>query len=114
MFMGEEGGSTQPFYFFCDFEPELAKAVREGRKQEFERFKGFSGTDIPDPTARETFLASVLRWDEMVEDWLAYYRELLALRRQVIVPRANGAKGLDYRTTGRRLQARWRMGDGKI
>jgi maltooligosyltrehalose trehalohydrolase len=114
MFMGEEGGSTQPFYFFCDFEPELAKAVREGRKREFEQFKGFSGVEIPDPTARETFLASVLRWDDMDRKWLAYCRELLAVRRSMIVPRSDGAKGLDYRTNGRRLQARWRMADGKI
>jgi hypothetical protein len=39
---------------------------------------------------------------------------LLALRRSVIVPRAAGAKGLDHRSEGRRLQVRWRMGDGKL
>ena len=31
MFMGEEFGASQPFPFFCDFEPELADAVRNGR-----------------------------------------------------------------------------------
>ncbi len=31
LFMGEEWASAQPFLFFCDFEPGLADAVREGR-----------------------------------------------------------------------------------
>ena len=32
LFMGEEWGTTRPFPFFCDFEPELAEAVRKGRR----------------------------------------------------------------------------------
>ena len=29
LFMGEEWGAREPFLFFCDFEGDLAKAVRE-------------------------------------------------------------------------------------
>ncbi|MEO6423105.1 MAG: malto-oligosyltrehalose trehalohydrolase, partial [Candidatus Nitrotoga sp.] len=32
LFMGEEFATTQPFLFFCDFGPELARAVTEGRR----------------------------------------------------------------------------------
>ena len=35
LFMGEEWGAPQPFPFFCDFEGDLAEAVREGRREEF-------------------------------------------------------------------------------
>ena len=38
LFMGEEWGATEPFPFFCDFDADLAEAVREGRRQEFARF----------------------------------------------------------------------------
>ncbi len=41
LFMGEEWASAQPFPFFCDFEPDLAEAVREGRRKEFARFPEF-------------------------------------------------------------------------
>ena len=40
LFQGEEFGSNSPFQFFADFseEPELAKAVSEGRRKEFGQF----------------------------------------------------------------------------
>ena len=56
LFMGEEWASQRPFAFFCDFEPALAEAVREGRRREFAHFPGFRDEAargrIPDPTAR--------------------------------------------------------------
>ena len=59
LFMGEEWAAAQPFPFFCDFEPDLAEAVREGRRQEFARFPAFREPGmrerIPDPTAASTF-----------------------------------------------------------
>jgi 1,4-alpha-glucan branching enzyme len=55
IFMGEEFAADQPFPCFCDFEPKLAKLVREGRRNEFARFPEFqdpaSRERIPDPTA---------------------------------------------------------------
>ena len=41
LFMGEEWASQRPFAFFCDFEPDLAEAVREGRRREFAHFPEF-------------------------------------------------------------------------
>ena len=38
LFMGEEWAARQPFPFFCDFGPDLADKVREGRRREFARF----------------------------------------------------------------------------
>src|SRR6202008_3331251 len=35
LFMGEEWAAAQPFPFFCDVGPDLADAVRNGRRDEF-------------------------------------------------------------------------------
>jgi maltooligosyltrehalose trehalohydrolase len=94
LFMGEEWGAPQPFPYFCDFEPELAAKVREGRRREFARFAGFGnhthGPDAPDPCAKSTFESARLRWATQSEprhaEWLRFYRRLLALRRREIAP----------------------------
>ena len=66
LFMGEEFATNQPFLFFCDFGPELANAVTEGRRREFSRFARFADPavreSIPDPNAPETFKNCVLDW----------------------------------------------------
>lgn len=95
LFMGEEWGARQPFPFFCDFEPGLAKAVREGRRAEFARFPEFQDPhrreQIPDPTAPGTFNAAKLGWEALANpphaDWLDRYRKILQIRREEIVPR---------------------------
>jgi maltooligosyltrehalose trehalohydrolase len=33
LFMGEEWAAAQPFPFFCDFDADLADAVRKGRRE---------------------------------------------------------------------------------
>jgi len=122
LFMGEEWGASTPFLFFCDFEPELARAVTQGRRGEFAAFAEFADErareQIPDPSARETFERSILRWDERTlaphAAWLAYYRTLLRLRRREIVPRSAGVRGRESRfatfgATG--LRATWRLDD---
>jgi malto-oligosyltrehalose trehalohydrolase len=94
LFMGEEWGCRQPFLYFCDYEGELGAAVRDGRRGEFARFAAFQDPAarerIPDPLAEGTFRQSVLRWEERDEAWLAYYRELLALRAREIATRDFG------------------------
>ena len=79
--MGEEWGCRQPFLFFCDFPGALGEAVRKGRREEFKRFKGFTG-EVPDPLAESTFQASVLDWAKADHVWLAHYQHLLSLRQQ--------------------------------
>ena len=122
LFMGEEWGAGTPFQFFCDFEPELAKAVTEGRRSEFGSFAAFSDPEqrdrIPDPSAAETFERSKLDWGERAREphrsWLAYYRRLLAIRRDEIAPRIADVAGSDasFETIGARgLGARYRLSD---
>jgi malto-oligosyltrehalose trehalohydrolase len=122
LFMGEEFAASTPFQFFCDFGPELAAAVTRGRRQEFARFARFSDpaaqAAIPDPNDPATFAASKLRWAEIERaphsEWLALYRELLALRHRLIVPRLAGMRtGGDFRVedTGV-LRVQWTLGEG--
>jgi 1,4-alpha-glucan branching enzyme len=125
LFMGEEFGATEPFLFFCDFEPGLAAAVTEGRRSEFARFKGFADpvarAAIPDPNALETFLQSKLDWGSLTAPshamWLNFYQRLLALRRQAIIPRLAGMQGgqARFHQLGERgLAVHWRLGDDAI
>jgi malto-oligosyltrehalose trehalohydrolase len=94
LFMGEEWQATQPFTYFCDFEPELAGKVREGRKREFSRFETFSGkgglASLPDPTAAQTFRSACLDWSVLQQrkhaDLLDQFQRLLAIRHRDIVP----------------------------
>src|SRR5690606_15378632 len=86
LFMGEEWGASTPFCYFTDHvDAGLADAVREGRRAEFAAF-GWDPAAIPDPQAEETFRRSVLRWDERAQGGhariLAWYRDLIALRRR--------------------------------
>jgi maltooligosyltrehalose trehalohydrolase len=85
LFMGEEWGASTPWQFFTSHpEPELARAVREGRVAEFARM-GWDPADVPDPQDPATFERSHLDWSETDAPGhatlLALYRELIALRR---------------------------------
>ena len=125
LFMGEEWGSRRPFLFFCDFEPGLADAVREGRRREFAHFPEFrdesARQQIPDPTMLSTFEMSKLDWHERAGQahvaWLAHYRRLLAIRQREIVPRLRGmgeAQGR-YRVVGAKaVIVEWRLSDGSL
>jgi len=118
LFMGEEWRAEQPFPYFCDFEPELAAKVREGRKREFARFEKFKDRGglaaLPDPTSSETFNSARLDWSALKQrrhaDILDQFQRLLAIRRIDIVPlipkihsgtciklEANGAFAVDWR-----------------
>jgi maltooligosyltrehalose trehalohydrolase len=122
LFMGEEWGSLRPFAFFCDFEPGLADAVREGRRREFAHFAEYRDAAarerIPDPTALATFLMSRLDWAELQEAdhacWLARYHRLLAIRRHEIVPRLAGIPAFAGRyrlLAAKAVSVDWRLGD---
>jgi maltooligosyltrehalose trehalohydrolase len=85
IFEGEEFAASTPFQYFADHDdPELARAVKEGRRGEFAAF-GWNPADIPDPGDMETFRRSKLRWDEVHQgrhaEMLEWYRRLIALRR---------------------------------
>lgn len=123
LFMGEEWGAAEPFPFFCDLGPDLANAVREGRRAEFARFPAFQDPAqqerIPDPTAPETFLSAKLRWEDAESGahgaWLDWYRRVLAVRFAEIIPRLAGRAGHGghYQILGdRAVRIDWRLGDG--
>nr|WP_246346536.1 malto-oligosyltrehalose trehalohydrolase [Sphingomonas endophytica] len=117
LFMGEEEGSETPFLFFTDFHDELADAVREGRRKEFAKFDAFADPEarahIPDPNAVTTFEASVPRPGPEAVEWRTFYKELLTLRGERIVPHLAGAMSVGAQVLGEAaVVARWRLGDG--
>jgi maltooligosyltrehalose trehalohydrolase len=84
LFQGEEYGEQRPFLFFTDhIDPAIAEATREGRRREFAAFAAFSGEEVPDPQAPETFERSKLDPSAGDDELRAFYRELLALRREL-------------------------------
>jgi len=113
LFMGEEFAASTPFLFFCDFEGDLAKAVRDGRRAEFAKFRQFRDAAtrdrIPDPNAEGTFLASKLDWDSQKKsqhmEWLNFYSHLLALRKREIVPLLREIGGNSRKTSYTSSQA---------
>ena len=85
LFQGEEWGASTPFRYFTDFgDPNLGKAVYEGRCREGASF-GWKREDIPDPQDPETFLRSKLDWSELRREphasLLKWHRDLILLRR---------------------------------
>jgi maltooligosyltrehalose trehalohydrolase len=123
LFMGEEFGCRQPFPFFCDFGPELAASVSQGRSKEFAKFMAFrepsAREHIPDPNDLETFESAILNWDCLNQpvhrEWLCFYKRLLALRRQKILPllRGMGIQGSRFRLLGPRTVAtEWSLDAG--
>ena len=98
LFMGEEYGEHTPFlYFISHNDAELVEAVRQGRKQEFAHFRW--DVDPPDPAAPETFARSKLNWHLRTVGrhaaLLAFYRELIRLRRETPALAALDRSALD-------------------
>jgi maltooligosyltrehalose trehalohydrolase len=87
LFQGEEWAATTPFQYFTDHpDPELAEAVRTGRRAEFSAFD-WAPEQVPDPQDPGTRLRSCLMWDELDDGhhaaMLAWYRDLIRVRRTV-------------------------------
>jgi malto-oligosyltrehalose trehalohydrolase len=123
LFMGEEWAATTPFPFFSDYGGELAEAVRQGR---FEQIKRTSHADaetlsrIPDPQAESTFLAAKLRWEELDDPAhaarLEWYRRVLAVRREQILPLLSGLTercGTYQVTAVGQFECEWMVRDGR-
>ena len=86
LFMGEEWGATTPWQYFTDHpDPVLGQAVADGRRTEFARH-GWAAANVPDPQAEASYTRSMLDWSDLDtephRDLLAWYRELIALRRR--------------------------------
>jgi maltooligosyltrehalose trehalohydrolase len=84
LFMGEEWSEPNPFqYFVSHTDPELAEAVRKGRKAEFAAFHAQG--EAPDPVSEGTFKNSMLQWGLMEREphstMLRYYKDLIRIRK---------------------------------
>jgi maltooligosyltrehalose trehalohydrolase len=87
LFQGEEWAASSPFQYFTDHaDPELGRAVSEGRRSEFGHF-GWKPNDVPDPQDPATFQRSKLDWSEVNEpehrEVLAWHRDLIRLRKEL-------------------------------
>jgi maltooligosyltrehalose trehalohydrolase len=118
LFMGEEFDASTPFLFFCDFAAEVAQAVADGRRREFQRFAAFAEesarAQIPDPNEESSFAASQLDWTERDEPEhqgrLLWIKDLLTLRQRYLAPHLAGiAHGGRYRTDGGVMGAQWKL-----
>jgi maltooligosyltrehalose trehalohydrolase len=86
LFQGEEWAASTPFQYFTSFDdPELGRAVSEGRRAEFAHF-GWNPEEVSDPQAKATFDRCVLNWPELAEapheEMLEWYRRLIRLRQR--------------------------------
>ena len=86
LFMGEEFAEENPFqYFISHGDPDLVKAVQQGRKREFEYFNSQNKDDFSDPQARETFNDSKLDWKFKAvpakNTMFKYYKYLIRLKK---------------------------------
>jgi maltooligosyltrehalose trehalohydrolase len=85
LFQGEEFGANSPFLYFTNHkDPDLARAVSEGRRNEFGAWGG-NAQEIPDPQDPETFSRSkVAGCDPDNKDQgglIEWHRRLIGLRR---------------------------------
>jgi maltooligosyltrehalose trehalohydrolase len=120
LFMGEEYAAGSPFLYFCDYGGDLARAVTEGRRGEFGRFARFAEPSarerIPDPNELASFERSRLDWSERGRgahaEWLALHSELLAIRRDRLLPLLPQIRSGQARVTGGCLAVRWPLGAG--
>lgn len=118
MFMGEEWGATSPFPFFCDFEGELAEAIRQGRRREFSSAYEKHGDEIPDPLTEATFKSAQLDWNNLktsqAQNRLKLVRDLFTVRRTEILPHLTRSR-FDHAhlNDDGLLVVRWQMGDNQ-
>jgi len=118
LFMGEEFHAPSPFPYFCDFDGDLAEAVREGRRSEFAQF--FDRVEelarLPDPNDVRTFESARIDWTFAADgdhaDAAARYARLLAIRREVLLPRLPAGRGRGRLLGERAVTVAWPLADG--
>jgi maltooligosyltrehalose trehalohydrolase len=106
LFQGQEFGASSPFVYFADHHPELARMVRDGRREFLSQFKSLVEFDafnrVPDPHLPETFARCKLNAKERHanEQVIALHRDLLRLRREDPAFRAPRRRGVDGAVLG--------------
>lgn len=93
LFMGDEWGASTPFPFFCDYPGETGRNTREERLKFLQKNLHVDDSElvrVPDPLAEQTFRDAHLNWSELSQaehaEWLNWYRAILKVRREQIVP----------------------------
>lgn len=93
LFQGEEWAASSPFPFFTDLPAAFVEAVRDGRVAAFES----DPSELLDPFATGTFSAARLNWKEQTlrrhASTLDWYRSILRVRKEEIVPLCAGIAG---------------------
>lgn len=120
LFMGEEALLATPFSFFCDFDGDLAKAVRAGRRNEFpEFFAHHDAASFPDPLAEATFRSAKIAPADFetphAKAELAAFRHLTDARRRLVWPLTGSAYlGASSVREGDALLIDWRFEAGTL
>jgi maltooligosyltrehalose trehalohydrolase len=87
LFQGQEFSSSRPFLYFADHRPELAEAIRTGRREFLSQFPSIADDGVqrtlPSPTDTATFARCKLDRSErqLHTDAYALHCDLLSLRR---------------------------------
>jgi maltooligosyltrehalose trehalohydrolase len=119
LFMGEEIGSRQPFPWFADYAGEAARKMRAGRVAQFKDLPG-GGKDMLDPFDAMTVALCHpygAREPQDAAHWLQVTRDVLALRRDRLVPLYGSgrvAKAEVTATGACSLQAIWHFAAGSV
>ncbi len=106
LFQGQEFAASAPFLYFADHGPELAKQVAQGRREFLEQFPSVSTPamrrQLALPHDPATFERCKLDLTEReTNGWaIALHRDLLRLRREDPVFRAQKPQGLDGAVLG--------------
>ena len=106
LFQGQEFAASNPFLFFADHSPELAKLVRGGRGKFLSQFRSLALPEmqacLPDPADPHTFERCKLDFSERQAhaEIYALHRDLLRLRREDAVFRAQRPRGVDGAVLG--------------
>jgi maltooligosyltrehalose trehalohydrolase len=120
LFQGQEFAASSPFLYFADLPPGLAKLVRAGRAELMARFPSLAGAEaqaaLPDPADRLTFERSKLDLTERERHTADYalHVDLLRLRRDDSVFRAQGTGGVDGAVLGAEALAFRFFGAGAV
>jgi maltooligosyltrehalose trehalohydrolase len=85
LFQGQEFAASTPFLYFADQKPEIARLVREGRREFLGQWRSLriAGIEYADPAARATFEQCKLKLSERDSHTEIYelHRDLLKLRK---------------------------------
>jgi maltooligosyltrehalose trehalohydrolase len=101
LFQGQEFGASSPFLYFADQTPALAEQVRQGRVDFLAQFPSLATPEMrerfADPSALATFELCKLDHSERETHRAIYelHRDLLTLRREDPVLRAQKRRGVD-------------------